>query len=72
MIHKFHLFFIIVELYFWEKIKCISGCNDFSKKSDLNLNNFTLDFECLIMIGYSMYCNQIPKQIPYKEVCITI
>ena len=39
------------------------------KEKYLNLNNFTLDCECLIMIGYSMYSNQ---QLPYKEVCITL
>ena len=64
-----HKFCMIIELYFWEQIKCISGLCDFSMKSDLNLNNFTLDCECLILIGYPIYSNQ---QIPYKEVCITI
>ena len=34
-------------------------------ESDLNLNNFTLDGECLILIVYFMYSNQ---QIPYKAM----
>ena len=68
MKHKFQLW-IIINLYFWQQIKCTSGLYDFSMKSHLNLYNFTLDCECLILVGYSMYSNQ---QIPYKEVHITI
>ena len=58
MKYKFQLLYHTKALFLRANQMYISSLWLVSMKSDLNLNNFTLDCKCLILIGYSMNSNQ--------------